>query len=138
MARKPYPPNGVETWPLGELCGLGEFRLHRFFMCEALLNTGPLLQTLKVSLAILIFGKIEFELRATTEAPEKMCIRGREMVEEKLAPSEQVVGDLIAFIELSSGQLSHTLIRTRYVTHPSWRIDASEERVNARSAPRHD
>ncbi len=58
---------------------------------------------LKVSLAVPIFGNIEFKLRTPTEAPEKMCIRGREMVEEKLATSKQIVRDLIAFMELTSG-----------------------------------
>ena len=94
-----------------ELCGLGEFRLHRFFMRDALLNAGTLLQTLKVSLAALVFGKIEFELCAAAEAPEKMRVRGREVVEEILTASEQIVGDLIVFIELTRGQLSHALVR---------------------------
>ena len=96
---------------LGELGGFGEFRLHRFLMCEALLNTGTLLQTLKVSLAALVFGKIELELCAAAEAPEKMRVRGREVVEEILTASEQIVGDLIVFVELTSGQLSHALVR---------------------------
>ena len=96
---------------LGELGGFGELRLHRFLMCEALLNTGTLLQTLKVSLAALVFGKIEFELCAAAEAPEKMCVRGREVVEEILTASEQIVCDLIVFIELTRGQLSHALVR---------------------------
>jgi hypothetical protein len=37
-----------------------------------------------------------------------MRVRGREVVEEILTASEQIVGDLIVFIELASGQLSHS------------------------------
>src|SRR5262249_42563445 len=118
---------------LGELGGFGEFRLHRFLMCEALLNTGTLLQTLKVSLAALVFGKIQFDLCTAAEAQEKMRVRSREMVEEILTASEQIVGDLIVFIELASGQLSHALIRAWHVTDPRWRVDPSEERMDAGS-----
>src|ERR1700738_5156208 len=108
---------------LGELCALAESRLHRFLMCEALLNTVTLLQTLKVSLAALVFGKIEFELCAAAEAPEKMRVRGREVVKEILTTSEQIVGDLIVFRELISGQLPHPLIRAWHITDPRRRID---------------
>ena len=96
---------------LGELGGFGEFRLHRFLMCEALLNTGTLLQTLKVSLAVLVLGKIELELCTAAEAPEEMRVRGSEVVEKILTASEEIVGDLIVFIELTRGQLSHALVR---------------------------
>ena len=66
-------------------------------MREALLNTGTLLQTLKVSLAVLVLGKIEFELCTAAEAPEKMRVRGREVVEEIITASEQIVGDFDNF-----------------------------------------
>ena len=104
-------------------------------MCNALLNTRPVLQAIKMGLAVFVLGKIKFKLRASTETPKEMCIRSRKVTEEILAASEQFVRDLIVFIELTSGQPSHALVCAWHVTHSRRCVDPGEEGVNSRSAP---
>jgi len=95
------------------LRSLGEFCEYGFLIGEASLNARPLFKTGKVGLTICEPGQIEFELFATTEAPEEMCVRCGKLIKEVLATGEPIVSNLIIFVELRGGEPSHALVGTR-------------------------
>src|SRR3974377_2569098 len=99
------------------LRSLGEFCEYGFFIGEASLNARSLFKTGKVFLTICEPGQIEFELFATTEAPEEMCVRCGKLIKEVLATSEPIVANLIIFVKLRGGEPSHALVGTRYVAN---------------------
>src|SRR3974377_1024135 len=79
------------------LRSLGEFCEYGFLIGEASLNARPLFKTGKVGLTICEPGQIEFELFATTEAPEKMCVRCGKLIKEALATTEQIAANILFF-----------------------------------------
>src|SRR5512143_805719 len=71
----------------------GERVLHLFFVGENLLHAGALLDALEMGRAVREPREVEIERQRAPETPEEVCVRGGEVVEEKLASGEQAVGD---------------------------------------------
>src|SRR6266404_7230787 len=64
-----------------------------------------------------------------------MRVRGGEMVEEVLAPDQQIVPDPEVFHQSFGGQLDHAVGRARCVADFGWVVDAAEKGVNAAGTP---
>src|SRR5262245_66619541 len=64
-----------------------------------------------------------------------MRVRGGEVIEEIVAPFQQIVGDPVVLKQQLLRQPAHTIVGTGYVADLGRRIDPRQEGMNARGAP---
>jgi hypothetical protein len=88
---------------------------HGFLEIENLLHAPPRLHALEMSRAVWKTAVAGVELDATAQAPEKMRIGGREMVEKEFAARKHIVGNPVGFEEHLFGGPAHAFIGTRYI-----------------------
>jgi len=102
-----------------------------FLEIENLLHAPPRLHALEMRRAVWKTAVVGVELHATAQAPEKVRIGGREMVEEKFAALKHIVGNPVGFEEHLFGGPAHAFIGTRHIANPLRIVDPGQERMDA-------
>ncbi len=90
-------------------------RLDLFLKSQELLNAGAGLHAFKMRTTIFKAREIKPELAGAAEAPEKMCVGRREVIEKILTPGQQTIGKLEAFKDEFCREPAHAFFCARLI-----------------------